>query len=101
MTTSGIKPTMTASMRSPRMSGCVKGGATLNSGVNRVGFNQAQRVNRREDQQELFPSLGRSSVLRREPKIHPHPDLMDIPFGKHVADPADQGVAHLRCGPSV
>ena len=57
------------------------------------GNKQAQRVNRREDQQELFPRLGRFSMLRRKPKIHPRPDLMDIPFGEQVADPADQGFA--------
>src|SRR2546430_7259069 len=55
------------------------------------GHQQAQRVNRREDEQELFPRLGRGGALRRKPKIDPRPDLMDIPGGEQITDPADQG----------
>jgi hypothetical protein len=40
MTTKVIKPTTTAAMHSPLRSGCVKGGATLNSGVNRKGISR-------------------------------------------------------------
>jgi hypothetical protein len=59
------------------------------------GNKQAQRVNRRKDNQELFPRLGWFGGLRRKPKIHSCPDRMDIPFGEQVADPADQGFARI------
>src|SRR5262249_34029263 len=36
-----------------------------------------------------------------KPKIDPCPDLMDIPFGEQLTDPADQGLARIRCGPRV
>src|SRR5438093_9257375 len=57
MTTKIIKPT-TAAMHSPLMSGCVKGGATLNSGVNRKGISRLSGSIAERTSRNCFHGLG-------------------------------------------